>query len=122
MFKASLPSLAIIAGSLLLQACGTVPVEEAPAEPRVVPELTLNFPEQNVNCVEQTVMDFTPLERGFTALAQGEHIEAVQHFQRYQRLEKSPEAESIFLHSTHSSGVHPLLHELLQGMDAWSGW
>jgi hypothetical protein len=93
LFNASLPYLVIIAGTLLLQACGTVPVEDAPAQPRVVPELTLNFPEQNANCVQQTVMDFTPLERGFTALAQGEHIEAVQHFQRYQRLEKSPLAD-----------------------------
>ena len=93
MFKANLLSLAVIAASLLLQACGTVPVEEVPVEPRVVPELTLNLKEQSADCVEQTVMDFTPLERGFTALAQGEHIEAVQHFQRYQRLEKSPEAD-----------------------------
>jgi hypothetical protein len=93
LLKANLLSLAVIAASLLLQACGTVPVEEVPVEPRVVPELILNLPEQNADCVEQTVMDFTPLERGFTALAQGEHIEAVQHFQRYQRLEKSPEAD-----------------------------
>lgn len=92
MFKASLLSLAI-AASALLQACGTAPVEEVPVEPRVVPELTLNLREQNADCVEQTVMDFTPLERGFTALSQGEHVEAVQHFQRYQRLEKSPEAD-----------------------------
>lgn len=96
MLKANLPSFAVVVGSLLLQACATAPVEVVPPEPRVIPELTLNLQQQNVSCsscVKQTVMDFTPLERGFTALAQGEHIEAVQHFQRYQRLEKSEEAD-----------------------------
>lgn len=84
-----------IALILLLQGCATAPVEEVPAEPESepVPELTLNLEEEDCSCVEQTVHDFTPLERGFTSLALGEHIEAVQHFQRYQRLEKSPEAD-----------------------------
>jgi hypothetical protein len=58
-----------------------------------VPELTLNLEEKKCSCVEQTVLDYTPLERGFTALALGQYIEAVQHFQRYQRLEKSPTAD-----------------------------
>ncbi len=67
-------------------------MEQPPINPDSVPELTLNLPEENCDCVERTVMDYTPLERGFTALAVGEFIEAVQHFQRYQRLEKSPQA------------------------------
>ncbi|MEH6583918.1 MAG: hypothetical protein V7754_18430 [Halioglobus sp.] len=107
-----LPS-AILIASLLLQACATAPVETASVEtasverapvesaPRTrttpangdVPELTLNFPEQDCRKVEQDVYDFTPLERGFTALAAGEYVEAVQHFKRYQRLEKTPEAD-----------------------------
>lgn len=90
-------SSAVLAASLLLQACSTAPVEEAPTEPaRVpeeVPELTLNLPDGSCVCEEAPKEDYTFLERGFTSLAAGEHIEAVQHFQRYQRLEKTPEAE-----------------------------
>ena len=87
---------AVIVASLLLQACSTAPVEEPPvkqekSEP--VPELTLNLADESCVCEVAEKPDFTFLERGFTALAAGEHIEAVQHFQRYARLEKSPEAE-----------------------------
>jgi hypothetical protein len=83
----------LIAAGLLAQGCSTAPVEQPPGEPEQVPELTLNLEEEECSCVEQTVLDYTPLERGFTALAVGEHIEAVQHFQRYLRLEKTKEAE-----------------------------
>lgn len=87
----------VVAASLLIQACSTAPetVPEVKPEPRTktVPELTLNLEEKECSCVEQTVLDYTPLERGFTALAIGKHIEAVQHFQRYQRLEKSATAD-----------------------------
>ena len=87
----------VVAASLLMQACSTVPETVPPARPepgpKPVPELTLNLEEKECSCVEQTVLDFTPLERGFTALAVGEYIEAVQHFQRYQRLGKTPEAD-----------------------------
>lgn len=81
--------LSIVAlGLVLLSACGTAPRSIDSIDTESVPELTLNLPEQSGDCVEQKIMDFTPLERGFTALAAGQHIEAVQHFQRYLRLEK----------------------------------
>lgn len=54
------------------------------------PELTLNLPEQGeVECTDKPDRDLTFLERGLGALAAGDHIEAVQHFQRYARLESS---------------------------------
>jgi hypothetical protein len=44
-------------------------------------------------CSEAVDVDYTFLEKGFSALAAGDHIEAVQYFQRYQRLESSPKAD-----------------------------
>lgn len=88
----------------LLQGCAPAPEqpqvasEPAPAAARQeVPPLTLNLPgkTEGCQCVEgegETSRDLTFLERGFDALARGDHIEAVQYFQRYQRLEDSPEA------------------------------
>jgi len=97
-----LPSIRItplaVAVLVLLQACTTTPApEEAAAkpepEPQEVPELTLNLPEQqDCTCVATEQADYTFLEKGFSALVAGEHVEAVQHFQRYQRLESSPQA------------------------------
>ncbi len=59
-----------------------------------VPELTLNLHQPDCECgpVSQTPTDrdTTFLDRGFAALAAGDHIEAVDYFQRYERLEKSP--------------------------------
>ena len=60
-------------------------------------ELTLNLPEQAAGCncaaVTEQERDLTFLERGVQVLAAGEHIEAVQYFQRYQRLEKTALAQ-----------------------------
>ena len=89
-------NLVCVAALCLLQACSSTPVvEEVPSggDNGPVPELTLNLPEENCTCVAEDQPDYTFLERGFSALAAGDHIEAVQAFQRYQRLEKSPEAE-----------------------------
>jgi len=84
----------ILVASVYLAACETFPVGSEPDEPTPVPELTLNLPdEKTFTCVEEVTEDYTFLEKGFSALAQGDHIEAVQHFQRYQRLEKSATAE-----------------------------
>ncbi len=84
----------ILVASVYLAACETFPVGSEPDEPTPVPELTLNLPdEKTCTCVEEVTEDYTFLEKGFSALAQGDHIEAVQHFQRYQRLEKSATAE-----------------------------
>jgi hypothetical protein len=38
-------------------------------------------------------LDRTFLERGMETLAGGDYIEAVQHFQRYRRLEQAPLAQ-----------------------------
>jgi len=91
--SAKLPGIAALC---LLQACSTsAPMDDATAhrDASSVPELTLNLPEENCTCVAQDQPDYTFLERGFTALVEGDHIEAVQSFQRYRRLEKSPEAD-----------------------------
>ena len=83
-----------LALAVLLQGCQNAPVEADAIEPEEVPELTLNLPQdEDCNCVVEDPADYTFLERGFKALAEGDHIEAVQHFQRYQRLEKSAAAE-----------------------------
>ena len=97
----------IVVLALALQACTTAttappasPPSEQPAPPvaerEPEPELTLNLPDQKT-CVcvrdDETTPDQTFLEKGFTALADGDHIEAVQHFQRYQRLETSPQSD-----------------------------
>jgi hypothetical protein len=95
-----LPVLVLCLAGALLSGCAPQPVAEAePAAP--VPrnpddvQLTLNMPAQDAtcDCGSQETMDCTFLERGVRALAEGEHIEAVQYFQRYQRLEKSPLAQ-----------------------------
>jgi hypothetical protein len=90
-----LPSLAAATLALLLQACATTPPEgEAAADPQAVPELTLNLPQgEDCICVPESQADYTFLEKGFTALLDGDHVEAVQYFQRYQRLESSPQAD-----------------------------
>ena len=94
-----LPSLAAASLALLLQGCATSPQvgEEASAETgadsEAVPELTLNLPQrEDCTCVPESQADYTFLEKGFTALLGGDHNEAVQYFQRYQRLESSPQA------------------------------
>jgi hypothetical protein len=75
---------------LLLQACASAPERAPSAEADQVPEITLNLPQEGCQCAEQPPHDYTFLERGYSALAVAEYIEAVQYFQRYQRLESSP--------------------------------
>ncbi len=76
---------------LLLQACASAP-QERPG-PQAVPELTLNLPAQEKCACTEQPPDDTFLERGFTALVAGEHVEAVRYFQRYARLESSAAAD-----------------------------
>lgn len=83
---------------LLLQGCGATPVAEttSQASSETVPELTLNLPENVEDCACAGTIadgDYTFLEKGFSALVAGEHIEAVQYFQSYQRLEARPQAD-----------------------------
>lgn len=85
--------LLLIACFCLLQACASTPSPDQVAT-ATVPELNITLPEENCLCVveEEDSADYTFLERGFTALLKEEYIEAVQYFQRYQRLETSSEA------------------------------
>ena len=90
-------SFTITVALLLLPGCSTAPVAETSPEGSTepVPELTLNLPEnpEGCDCALADEADYTFLEKGFSALVAGEHIEAVQYFQRYKRLESSPQAD-----------------------------
>lgn len=85
--------------TLLLQACSQAsvqPVQTAQntTAPAPIPELNLNLPEQSqCVCEVPSRSDYTFLEKGFVAVTAGEYVEAVQYFQRYQRLESSPDAD-----------------------------
>lgn len=69
-------------------AADAAPAEAAP-EPAEV-ELNLSLPPaQTCACPPEPAVDHTFLERGLDALAAGDHIEAVRHFQRFQRLENT---------------------------------
>lgn len=91
------PRLLAAAVALLLSACVTtpepaeIPVDETPveAEPAApAPELTLNLPNrEQCQCQPAPERDLTFLERGYQALSQGDPVTALQHFQRYKRLE-----------------------------------
>lgn len=79
---------------ILLQGCAPTPVQDPQPVPGKAPEITLNLPGNNCVCVsEAESADYTFLEKGYIALAKAEYEVAVQYFQRYGRLEKSPEAE-----------------------------
>ncbi|GAB5415588.1 MAG: hypothetical protein Cons2KO_31910 [Congregibacter sp.] len=93
---------AVLAAMLAaLSGCTTVPAEppeqsKPPRAPEDV-ELTLNLPaeDQAGACepAQEEENDRTFLERGMATLAAGDYVEAVQYFQRYQRLEKTPLAQ-----------------------------
>ncbi|WP_439102959.1 hypothetical protein [Congregibacter sp.] len=92
------PKLIPLACTMLLVACAAAPPEPVDPPAQRSPEdvkLTLNLPEEPENCACQTLEenDRTFLERGMETLADGEYIEAVQYFQRYQRLEQLPLAQ-----------------------------
>ena len=82
-----------IASSAMLLACASEPPQPV-ASPEEV-ELTLNLPQEECNCSTEAAeqQDHTFLERGVHALSAGEYIEAVQYFQRFQRLEKSAQSD-----------------------------
>ncbi len=88
--------LALLAS--LLQACAQVP--EEPAAPLVsettpAPEIRLNLPEEQQCDCPSTLpgVDYTFLDRGFLALADGNIEAAAQHIERYLRLENSTQAQ-----------------------------
>jgi len=79
-------------------ACTSIPPEPEPAPAPVAAEdleLTLNLPGEamNCSCEDDAAEDRTFLERGVETLAEGDYVEAVQYFQRYQRLEATPLAQ-----------------------------
>lgn len=85
-----LPITALVL-AFFLQACAST--GDTGSASATEPELTLNLPQQeDCNCVRQPVRDYTFLEKGLHSLVAGDHVEAVQYFQRYQRLESSPDA------------------------------
>ena len=93
--KTLLRSAGLLVLAAVVSGCApTPPVEEAEPQPVRAPEdveLTLNLPDEPANCAcdAEPDTDRTFLERGVSTLAEGDHIEAVQYFQRYQRLEPS---------------------------------
>lgn len=78
-------------------AVATPPIADAavPVEPGTeVPELTLHLPQSGTcACTEDPNRDTTFLEQGYRALLDGEYEQAMQEFERYQRLESSPRAD-----------------------------
>ncbi len=87
-------SLAAAAVLLVIQGCAPAPVQEPEPDTGEVPEITLHLPRENCVCVApEEPADYTFLEKGYAALAEGDYEGAVQYFQRYGRMEKSPEAE-----------------------------
>jgi hypothetical protein len=92
MFRSLLTPVCVLS-LLLLQACASVPeqeTEQKASEP--VPEITLTMPQSNCACEEEK-QDYTFLEKGFKALHEREYLESLQYFQRYQRIETSPQAD-----------------------------
>ena len=85
--------------TLLLQACvsGSPAVDSSQGSAtKSVNEITLNLADPTlVPCTSDQNMgvDYTYLERGFSAMVLGDNVEAVKYFRRYQRLESSPGAD-----------------------------
>ena len=88
-FQPMLRKFALSTCILLLAACGGAPVQEDQANQEPLPELNLNLPVNNCNCDGLREQNYTFLEKGFMALQDGEYLESLKYFQRYQRIEKS---------------------------------
>lgn len=94
MLHRPLSLLGFVGLMLVLQACAQTPEVSSVPAVEEVPEITLNLPEQTAcDCVQESAVDYTFLERGFAALADGDHEGAMEYFQRYSRLESSSEAK-----------------------------
>ena len=89
-----LPQLGLVGLLVFLQACAQAPAQPVAPASEEVPEITLNLPEEtDCTCVEEVTRDYTFLEKGFASLAEGNHEDALDHFQRYRRLESTDEAK-----------------------------
>ncbi len=78
-------------GLVLLSACAATPPKPEKTEPQ--PEIVLNIPSASgCQCEQdqrQEELSVTFLEKGIDALTRGDHISAVQYFQRHQRIERT---------------------------------
>ena len=99
MLLTRLSFVATCAMVLLLQACvsGSPAIDSSQVPESKTPrEITLNLPDQTLApCAsDQTKgLDYTYLEKGFSAMVAGDNVGAVNYFRRYQRLESSPGAD-----------------------------
>lgn len=99
LFLTRISFFVISAIALLLQACASGPSAIDPSRlsgSKTTNEITLNLPDQTLEaCVsdQRIDVDYTYLEKGFSAMVVGDNVEAVKYFRRYQRLESSPGAE-----------------------------
>ena len=89
--KISSPRIVLITAVLLVAGCGSQPEKRTSTDQENLPELNLNLPAGDCSC-DKPQNDFTFLEKGFDALEEGVYLEALQYFQRYQRIEKSETA------------------------------
>lgn len=73
----------------------TTPAGQVPADaPGEVPELNLKLtPAGKCDCGPTPASGDIIFDKGYRALLDGEYEDAMQHFQRYQRLENSPRAD-----------------------------
>lgn len=75
----------------ILAGCGNNPpaYRKKPAERvKPVPELNLNLPSEEEACLQPDPEDRSFIEKAFVALESGDHLEALQYFQRFQRTEQ----------------------------------
>jgi hypothetical protein len=81
-------------GFVLLSACAATPPKSDTPEPQ--PEIVLNLPAASTCACDEGGADddagVTFLEKGIEALTLGDHISAVQYFQRHQRIERTEAA------------------------------
>jgi len=107
----SIPALFLV---IFLQACAST---DQPGSQSTEPELTLNLPQrQDCNCQRRPVVDYTFLEKGLHALAAGDYVEAIQYFQRYERMEDSDDA--TWEAQVATAFVYTLPHSALHDDDA----
>ncbi len=88
-------ALASLFAFVLLSGCVAAPEQPAPpAVTRQPQDIELNLPRaQTCDCTPETTLDYTFLEKGFSALSRGEYDDALEYFRRYRRLESSMAAD-----------------------------
>lgn len=84
-------SIAGLVAVLVMAGCASSPPAGGGAGSAA--EITLNMPRQECLCEESTPGEEAFLEKGFDSLHEEQYLEALQYFQRYQRLEKTDRAD-----------------------------